>query len=288
MKHYLLLLFLPALLFAGIGNVAAVKGVAKIERNARSIAVKYGSAIEEKDKIITQNNSKVQIILKDQTIVTIGENSKYSFSEYKYNTKADSKVKMKLNHGFFRVITGKIGKLAPERFKVQSKSATIGIRGTHFFGLVQKKLEEYGCIGGKISVFTKLQKFKLNAGQKVVFQNGVWRMMPISKKYNKKLKNPVKNPAPAAGSGQNQQNILIRGENVPPIPIPTPPGPTPPTPTPPGPTPPSPTPPSPTPPGPAQPPVVYPPMPIAPPPVNPPKPTPPTPPPAPDSGGGGI
>ena len=152
MKTYLLLFCIPALLLASIGNVSAVKGVAKIERNTKSIAIKYGSAIEERDKIVTQNKSKVQIILKDQTVVTIGENSKYSFDEYKFDTKANSKANMKLSHGFFRVVTGKIGKIAPERFKIQTKSATIGIRGTHFFGLVKRKYEEVGCIRGKISV----------------------------------------------------------------------------------------------------------------------------------------
>jgi len=208
MKFLLLLFFLPALLFSSIGNVAAVTGKAKIERNTKSIVMKYGTAIEEKDKIVTQNNSKVQIILKDQTIVTIGENSKYSFTEYKFNTKADSKVKMKLDHGFFRVVTGKIGKIAPERFKVQSKSATIGIRGTHFFGLVQKAIEEYGCIGGSISLVTKTKKFHLNAGRKAVYKDGVWRVMPIGKEYGKRQQPPTKRSSPVAD--QVQQNILIQ------------------------------------------------------------------------------
>ena len=223
MKFLLLLFFIPALLFSSIGNVAAVTGKAKIERNTKNIVIKYGIAIEEKDKIVTQNNSKVQIMLKDNTIITIGENSKYSFTEYKFNTKADSKVKMKLDHGFFRVITGKIGKIAPERFKVQSKSATIGIRGTHFYGLVRKKVEEYGCIRGEISVLTKkMRKINLNTGEMVSLKNGVWKRGIIGQGHMRQLNTSI-GGSTSSVVNQTQQNTLIQGKHYTPTPPPTPP-----------------------------------------------------------------
>jgi len=223
MRYLLLLLCMSAMVFASIGNIAALKGVVKIKRNAKTITAKYGLAIEEKDIILTQNNSKVQIILKDQTIITVGENSKYSFNEYRFNSTKSSKAKMKLDHGFFRVITGKIGKVAPERFKVQTKSATIGIRGTNFFAWVGVKREEIGCIRGKISILTnRMQRFTLAAGHMASLQaNRTWKRKPIPRAYKKKLKVPVVKKTPAPATSQVQQSVLIQeSHSVPPAPTP--------------------------------------------------------------------
>ena len=224
MKSLLLLFIMSAMIFASIGNVAALKGVVKIKRSTKMITAKYGLAIEEKDTIVTQDNSKVQIILKDQTIVTIGENSKYNFNEYKFNSKTDSKAKMKLEHGFFRVITGKIGKIAPERFKVQTKSATIGIRGTNFFAWVGPKREEIGCIKGKISILTnKMGRFSLARGQMASLQdNHTWRKKPISRAYRKKLQLPAKRQVGKSSSGQVQQSVLMQESHRTPPPPKTP------------------------------------------------------------------
>ena len=50
------------------------------------------------------------------------------------------------------VVTGKIGKLAPERFKLKTVSATIGIRGTDFSGDIMDNREIIRCYSGAISV----------------------------------------------------------------------------------------------------------------------------------------
>jgi len=229
MKILLLLLSMPILLFSSIGNVVAVKGSVIIKRHRVSIFVKDGSAIEKKDSIITKNRSRVQIILKDQTIVTIGENSNFSFDEYKFHTKNDSKLKMKLNYGFFRVITGKIGKIAPEHFKVQSKSATIGIRGTHFYGLVRNKIEKYGCIRGRISILTKeAKKINLIAGQMLTFgRNKVWEKGSIKQGSIEKQEHTLNKSITSTHTNidQVQQNILIqephhKQPNHPSLPVP--------------------------------------------------------------------
>jgi len=225
MRYLLLLLSVSAMVFASIGNIAALKGVVKIKRNTKTITAKYGLAIEEKDVVLTRKNSRVQIILKDQTVVTIGGNSKYSFNEYRFNAKKDSKAKMKLDHGFFHVITGKIGKVAPERFKVQTKSATIGIRGTNFFASVRAKREEIGCIRGKISILTdRMQRFTLPAGHMASLQaNRTWKSKPIPRAYKKKLEVPKAKKIPAPATSQVQQNVLIQEESHSTPPPPTPP-----------------------------------------------------------------
>jgi hypothetical protein len=209
------------MIFASIGNVAALKGVVKIKRDTSTINAKYGLAIEERDVVFTKDNSKVQIILKDETIVTIGENSKYSFSEYAFDNKSKAKAKMKLDRGFFRVITGKIGKIAPERFKVETKSATIGIRGTNFFALVNKQKEEIGCSSGKIFIMTnEMKRFSLAAGQMALLQaDKTWKKRAIPRSYRKKIILESKKPI-VPGVDQTQHNVLLQEAQKTPPPAP--------------------------------------------------------------------
>ncbi|RLA69753.1 MAG: hypothetical protein DRG24_07970 [Epsilonproteobacteria bacterium] len=202
MKWYILLLFFPVILLAKIGTVAALSGDASILRNAANIVIENGSGIELKDLLITQDNSKVQVIMRDQTIITIGENSEYSFDEYTFEEGEDPKAFMRLKRGFFRAITGKIGKIAPKRFKIETKSATIGIRGTHFFGMIKEDEEKIGCLRGTIIVYTQLDDYVLSAGEMIVFRNGKWKKKTISKDLNIDLKKVSKS--------LNEQNMMIQ------------------------------------------------------------------------------
>lgn len=190
MRLLYILMLLPIFIFANIGTVAGVKGKSTIHRYSKSIDAQNGVGIKLKDIVTTQDNSKIQVIMKDNTIITIGENSEYSFDEYTYGNGVTPEVSMKLEKGFFRAITGKISKIAPERFHIKTRSATIGIRGTHFYGVVNGDEEKIGCIRGKIVVSTKLKNYILIAGQSVSLHNGVWNINrnPKGLKYKKPLK----------------------------------------------------------------------------------------------------
>lgn len=129
----LLLIFLSISLWGNIGSIMALKGNAEIKRSDTTIKAKTGMDIEEQDEIITQDKTRLQVMLNDETVVTIGANSSFSFEEFSQEAQ-NEKLSMRANRGFFRSVTGQIGKLAPERFKVKTASATIGIRGTDFSG----------------------------------------------------------------------------------------------------------------------------------------------------------
>ena len=79
---------------------------------------------------------------------------------------------MHSRHGFFRSVTGEIGKLAPERFRVTTKSATIGIRGTDFEGYTGGEKERFICNRGAIFIQTPQgERFTLEAGEFIVVGN---------------------------------------------------------------------------------------------------------------------
>jgi len=172
MRIFFLFLTLTAFLWSNIGNVGAFKGTATISRSSSMLNVKNGMVLKLKDKIVTADKSRVQVILKDNTVVTIGPNSIFIFDAYKFGGKDDSEVKMHIDRGFFRSVTGKIGKLAPERFKVKTASATIGIRGTDFSALMSEGKETITCYKGKLNVSIGGTSHKVDAGMMLELSNG--------------------------------------------------------------------------------------------------------------------
>jgi len=163
MKRILLLLLMTSGLFANIGSIMAMKGSAVVERSGSSVVAKTGLILLQGDSIRTQVKSRVQVMLRDETVVTIGAKSSFSFEEYTLDG-ANSKVTMKASRGFFRSVTGKIGKLAPERFKVKTASATIGIRGTDFWGITGGETERVTCNKGAIVIEYDGKTIEVGAG----------------------------------------------------------------------------------------------------------------------------
>ncbi len=172
MRVLLLVLTLSVLVWSNIGNVAALKGDAEIIRKSKILKIKSGMELEVKDKIVTSSASSVQVILKDRTVVTIGPDSVFVFDAYAFGTKESSQVAMHIDRGFFRSVTGKIGKLAPERFKVKTVSATIGIRGTDFSALVSENQEIISCYKGSITALIDSVSHDVNAGIQLDNMNG--------------------------------------------------------------------------------------------------------------------
>ena len=172
MRIFFFFLTLSAFIWSNIGNVGALKGTATVTRSSSTLDIKSGMALKVKDKIITTSGSRVQVILKDNTVVTIGPDSIFVFDAYKFGGKDDSEVKMHIDRGFFRSVTGKIGKLAPERFKVKTVSATIGIRGTDFSALISEGKETITCYKGKLNVSIGGTSYKVDAGMMLEIFDG--------------------------------------------------------------------------------------------------------------------
>ncbi len=165
MKAFIIILFILQSAFGAIGTLMTYKGKVAVIRDTQTIGAQMGMDILQKDKVITEKESRVQIMLKDKTVVTIGENSEFDFESFKFDGK-NSEVKMRSRRGFFRSVTGEIGKLAPERFKVTTKSATIGIRGTDFEGYTGGEKERFICNRGVIFVSIRTgEQFTLQAGE---------------------------------------------------------------------------------------------------------------------------
>ncbi len=114
-----------------IGSVIAIEGQATAtgaDGKSRAIALK--SEIFANDKIATAKGSKIQIMFEDDSIISQGAESELTIDKYVYDPKGKKdNCSLRLAKGVFRAITGKITEMNPDKFKVQTKMATIGIRG---------------------------------------------------------------------------------------------------------------------------------------------------------------
>ena len=177
MKFLILLTLCTTLLTASIGKISSLRGEATLSQKNVLTHVKKGSNIEENDLLSTAPSSRAQVILNDDTVITIGPNSEYLFEHYSDGT--SSEIEMQLKRGFFKTVTGRIGKVAPERFKIRTKAATIGIRGTQFMAYVGREEEKIGCIQGKIIVWTDEGEFIVNAGEMLTYKDKHWKRRKI-------------------------------------------------------------------------------------------------------------
>lgn len=97
-----------------------------------------GDPIYLNDEISTGADSSLQILLKDQTVFSIGPNSQLIFDEFIYDPTAADEVSLSasVTKGSFKFISGKISKLKPGAMKLKLPNATASIRGTSVAGRV--------------------------------------------------------------------------------------------------------------------------------------------------------
>ena len=172
MKIFKITLFLMILsinsLFASVATITAIKGEATIQRDKQVLIAKTGLAIEKKDIINTDIDTKMQLIFEDNTIISLGKNTTFAVKEYLFEDTKKPIAEFSIFKGAMRTITGKIGKIAPQRFKVRTKTATIGIRGTNFtVAILPNGSQKVFCTYGAINVKIKNNNFVVKQGFKI-------------------------------------------------------------------------------------------------------------------------
>ncbi|MGA1931191.1 FecR domain-containing protein [Arcobacter sp. YIC-464] len=189
MKHFLLFFFFVSMSFASIAKISTVVGEASVLRGEQKIIANVGLDIYEKDVINTSSNSKLQLIFKDNTVITLGKNSALDVSEYLYdiNTPKNSKANLNFFKGAFKAITGNIGKINKEKFKLRTKSSTIGIRGT----VILANQTTIACLSGEISVDAQNQQVIVPQNQMTIIQDDGSLSKPVV--YNQETLNNLSN-----------------------------------------------------------------------------------------------
>ncbi|OEU69238.1 MAG: hypothetical protein BA863_17805 [Desulfovibrio sp. S3730MH75] len=115
-----------------IGVITGLTGEAYAESDSGSRVLEPGSPIFQGEQLVTGPAGNIEVRFVDDTLLSQGGNSRITLDDYVYDTTdtSASELLLDITEGTFRVVTGKIAEQNPERFKVGSPLATIGIRGT--------------------------------------------------------------------------------------------------------------------------------------------------------------
>ena len=108
---------------AGIGDIT----------NQKNEKLETGSKIYFGDTIIVKAQSTAQILLLDETALTIGEKSELTIDDFVYDPKSKvGKIVSNIKIGTVRIITGEISNQNPDNLEVNIPTGSIGARGTEF------------------------------------------------------------------------------------------------------------------------------------------------------------
>ncbi|MCI5046912.1 MAG: FecR family protein [Aquisalinus sp.] len=83
------------------------------------------------DAVVSGADSALQILLKDETVFTVGANVDMTIDEFVYDPSAQSgSLAATVKKGAFRFMSGKIAQANPEDVTLVTPTANIGVRGT--------------------------------------------------------------------------------------------------------------------------------------------------------------
>ena len=121
------------------GGVVRVAYSASSAKRQRGVGenVTTGQKVLLGDVIVTGGKGRLQMLLLDQTMFTIGPNSRMTIDQFVYNPRTgNGKLTATVSKGFFRFISGKIAAKNPSNVKIKTRVATLSIRGTSIFGYI--------------------------------------------------------------------------------------------------------------------------------------------------------
>ncbi len=104
-----------------IGVVFELEGEVFALRGDKKIELSPFNPIFQNDKVKTSKASYIKIQLKDDSLITIGENSTFDFSTYNITNNLKKR-------DFFAKLNHSLQKIAPERFTLDAKTSVSGFR----------------------------------------------------------------------------------------------------------------------------------------------------------------
>ena len=119
-----------------VTHLSGTLSARKADGTSKLLSIK--SQVEEGDLVATEADTYARLKLTDGSEIVLRPNSQLKFDAYAFqNEKPESdNVVLRMLKGGLRAVTGLIGKRNRDKVNVQTVTATIGIRGTHFGALL--------------------------------------------------------------------------------------------------------------------------------------------------------
>jgi hypothetical protein len=108
------------------GEVRYVKGDAVVQ-SSRAVV---GSKVYAGDKLQTRAGGEMMVKMKDGGTLALRPNTEMRVEKYKAEGEDDDESVFRLVRGGMRSITGFIARFNPDKYRIRTATATIGVRGT--------------------------------------------------------------------------------------------------------------------------------------------------------------
>lgn len=131
-----------------VAKVLRIQNAAVAMQDALPRPLDVGSDVQLGDIISTGKDTRLEIEFTDGTIVRLGERAHFTVVEYVLEQNGGNAV-MRMLQGAFQVTSGKMMQLADASMTVETNTATIGIRGTTFWGGELENGFEVALLKGK-------------------------------------------------------------------------------------------------------------------------------------------
>ncbi|MFO0998224.1 MAG: FecR family protein [Alphaproteobacteria bacterium] len=132
------------------GTVSRVRGEATALAGGQTRPLTEKAKVYVGDEIRTGRDTRVEVTMIDDTKLTLGDNSRLAIDEYVFSSKQNKgKGSVRVIEGVFRAATGKLSKVEGAPFQVKMPVATLGIRGTEFWGEQRADNLLVALLGGK-------------------------------------------------------------------------------------------------------------------------------------------
>ncbi len=116
-----------------VATVSRIEKAAVAMQDAFPRSLEVGSEVQLGDIISTGKDARLELTFSDGTTVKLGERTQFKVIEFVVEQNGGNAV-MRLMKGAFEMSSGSLLKLADASMVVQTETATIGIRGTRFWG----------------------------------------------------------------------------------------------------------------------------------------------------------
>ena len=164
-----------AIAASAVGKVTQVQNQAQV--GGRTAAV--GTPVYMNDQLRTGANARLKITFSDGSDLTLGENARVVIDQFVYNpNKSKGAVVLSAAQGAVRFAGGKIENMQEKKVLVNTPSAALAVRGTHFWA---------GPIDGQYGVL--LEQGRLNVsnqgGAVTLSRPGQGTDIPLRRKARK-------------------------------------------------------------------------------------------------------
>jgi hypothetical protein len=143
MRHFLFVAILLAIISVPtwgyadtdetIGVVHNAAGSATVTRGGNVLPATTGTRLHTGDTLGTGPDGTLGVILRDNSSLSLGPSSSLVLRDFVFSPSEEKfSLLVRLSKGTMAYLSGLIGKLAPEKARFETPTATIGIRGTHF------------------------------------------------------------------------------------------------------------------------------------------------------------